>query len=289
MSVKHIVRSSGESKSDFWARWASRHWRSILRFPAIGLVLHSRSPDVHPRLDAAIVSDLLNILEELRPCQFSLLWLDGREGSKAHDFYSRRGKEANLFTMILDTKGNISGGFIPLEWERRDPPVRELFKANRDKADASLKSFLFTLENPHNIPARSFPLNPEKKEKAILCSSKIGTNFNDIIVFNDGNIFSTNHTYDFSGNSVNEIESINLSVSSFASISSLCQTLFHHSWFDFIFFETEHHNYARFVECPFLSYFDEERRSLFHFRYFCNRKHSGTFNEKLVCGIASFN
>jgi hypothetical protein len=46
------------------------------------------------------------------------------------------------------------GGFTPVEWEN-DCTF---------KADASLKSFLFTLKNSHNVPARRFALKAEKKD-----------------------------------------------------------------------------------------------------------------------------
>jgi hypothetical protein len=75
--------------------------------------------------------------------------------------------------VILDTEGNIFGGFTPVEWESRDFD-------NRFKADASLKSFLFTLKNPRNFPARRFALRAERKDKAIICRSDWGPNFYDI-------------------------------------------------------------------------------------------------------------
>jgi hypothetical protein len=71
--------------------------------------------------------------------------------------------------VILDTKGNIFGGFTPVKWESR-----------RDcKGDCSLKSFLFTLKNPHNIPARRFALRAEKLGYAIYCNSERGPCFGD--------------------------------------------------------------------------------------------------------------
>jgi hypothetical protein len=45
-----------------------------------------------------------------------------------------------------------------VEWE--SPSVYYKYKA-----DPSLKSFLFTLKNPHNVPARKFALR--EKDKAI--------------------------------------------------------------------------------------------------------------------------
>jgi hypothetical protein len=54
----------------------------------------------------------------------------------------------------LDTNGNIFGGFTPVKWD----------SYTGHKADPSLKSFLFTLKNPHNFPARRFALKAEKKD-----------------------------------------------------------------------------------------------------------------------------
>jgi hypothetical protein len=45
------------------------------------------------------------------------------------------------------------------------------------KSDDSLKSFLFTLKNPHNIPARKFALKAGRREYAIHCDSERGPSF----------------------------------------------------------------------------------------------------------------
>jgi hypothetical protein len=81
----------------------------------------------------------------------------------------------------LDTKGNIFGGFTPVEWESRN---------GHFKADDSQKSFVLTLKNPHNIPARRFALKAEKKHAAIWCRSGCGPYFGggcDIAVSDDCN------------------------------------------------------------------------------------------------------
>jgi hypothetical protein len=70
-------------------------------------------------------------------------------------------------------------GFTPVEWESGN---------EREKADYSLKSFLFTLKNPHNLSERKFTLKAEDKHRAICCDSKQGPRFgygSDIRV--DGN------------------------------------------------------------------------------------------------------
>jgi hypothetical protein len=70
--------------------------------------------------------------------------------------------------VILDAKGNIFGGFTPVKWESGYGDY---------KADGSGKSFLFTLKNPHNVPARRFALKAEKKHAAISYDSHWGPRF----------------------------------------------------------------------------------------------------------------
>jgi hypothetical protein len=57
------------------------------------------------------------------------------------------------------------------------------------KTDESLKSFLFTLKNPHNVPARRFALKAEKEDEAICCDSEAGPNFCDIDISDNCNAF----------------------------------------------------------------------------------------------------
>jgi hypothetical protein len=96
--------------------------------------------------------------------------------------------------VILDTKGNIFGGFTPVEWESRK------WNGNGNncwKADDSQKSFLFTLKNPHNIPARRFALKAEKKQWAINCDSEHGPHFGcgaDIVVYDNCNANTSSFT-----------------------------------------------------------------------------------------------
>jgi hypothetical protein len=88
--------------------------------------------------------------------------------------------------VILDTKGNIFGGFTPTEWD----------SSGGWKADDSLKSFLFTLKNPHNIPMKRFALRPGMRHRAIDCSSKWGPIFGkDIVVHTDCNTNYNSYTH----------------------------------------------------------------------------------------------
>jgi hypothetical protein len=96
--------------------------------------------------------------------------------------------------VILDTKGNIFGGFTPVPWE----------SGTKYKADPSLKSFIFTLKNPHNVPARRFALKAEKKDKAIYCDSEGGPHLCDIPVGGNCNATTDSFTFNFGSSYAND-------------------------------------------------------------------------------------
>jgi hypothetical protein len=121
--------------------------------PARPSALPQPSPSQQPpagQLDSRIVPSLPPLFDEFRGKRVVLLWRGSRDGFGARDFHGRCDGHANTLTLILDTGGNIFGGFTPLQWE--SPPEDSW------KCDDSLKSFVFTLKNPHNIPARKFAL-----------------------------------------------------------------------------------------------------------------------------------
>jgi hypothetical protein len=74
-----------------------------------------------------------------------------------------------------------------VEWESN--------RWGKNKADNSLKNFLFTLKNPHSIPARRFALKAEMKQQAIYCDSKYGPDFNDIRVSDNCNANTDSFTF----------------------------------------------------------------------------------------------
>jgi hypothetical protein len=153
-------------------------------------------------IGSQIVSDFPGIFAEFEGKRFELLWRGSRDGFEAKEFHRRCDDHANTLTVILDTKGNIFGGFTPVKWESRVWNGKRGNESNTQKADDDLKSFLFTLMNPHNnMPARRFVLQPEKREVAIRCNSQQGPFFgNDIGVSdncntnNDSNIYF-GHSY----------------------------------------------------------------------------------------------
>jgi hypothetical protein len=158
------------------------------------LTIPPRPPPPPPGpFSSLIVSDFPEIFAELREMQFSLLWRGSRNGFDAGHFHRRCEGHANTLTVILDTNGNVFGGFTPVEWEWPE------WNGNEDnlwKADDSLRSFLFTLKNPHNIPARRFALKGEEKGRAIDCDSEWGPYFgNDIGVSDNCNANTDSYTY----------------------------------------------------------------------------------------------
>jgi hypothetical protein len=115
-----------------------------------------------------IVADSPALFAEFGGKRFTLLWRGSRDGFGVDDFHGRCDGRAPTLTLIEDTKGNIFGGFTPVEWDSEN---------SNGKADPSLKSFLFTLKNPHNFPARKFALKAKKKDFAIVCNSQRGPCF----------------------------------------------------------------------------------------------------------------
>jgi hypothetical protein len=124
-----------------------------------------------PSFHSKIISDFPEIFEEFQGQHFTMLWRDSRHGFEYSAFHDRCDNHTNTLTFILDTDGNIFGGFTPVKWESVFWNRKYGTNDNRKKTDESLKSFLFTVKNPHNIPARRFPLKPEKKYQAICCHS----------------------------------------------------------------------------------------------------------------------
>jgi hypothetical protein len=140
------------------------------------------------------VPDFPKLFEDIKKKKFTLLWRGGRDGFGKGDFHSRCDGRANTLTVILDTDGNIFGGFTPVEWD----------STSFWKADPSLRSFLFTLKNPHNVAARRFALRAEEKHRAIYGYVSTGPNFYDICLRDNCNTNTGNNTYDFGHSYTND-------------------------------------------------------------------------------------
>jgi hypothetical protein len=144
---------------------------------------------------SAIVPDFPKLFEDFKKKKFTLLWRGGRDGFGADDFHERCDRHANTLTVILDTDGNIFGGFTPVEWESRKWNGKTKKENNCWKADPSVKSFLFTLKNPHNIPARKCTLKAGQKNWAIMCRSDWGPRLSEIAVSGNSNANTNSWTH----------------------------------------------------------------------------------------------
>jgi hypothetical protein len=143
---------------------------------------------------SAIVPDLPELFQDFKKRMFTLLWRGSRDRFTAKQFHSRCDGHPNTLTVILDTDGNIFGGFTPVKWE----------SITDFKADPSLKSFIFTLKNPYNVPARRFALKAEEKNKAIFCYFSGGPHFCDIGVSDNCNTNTNSYTYNFGSSYSND-------------------------------------------------------------------------------------
>jgi hypothetical protein len=137
--------------------------------------------------ESRIITTFPTIFAEFQGHHFELLWRGTRDGFSPAAFHARCDGHANTLTIIEDTQGNIMGGFTPLTWES-SPTLKR-------KADPSMRSFIFTLKNPHNVPARKFALRPEAKEHAIECETASGPRFWDIDIANNCNTKSASWTW----------------------------------------------------------------------------------------------
>jgi hypothetical protein len=164
-----------------------------------------KRPHVRERsIDSSIVSNFPTLFADFREKKFSLLWRGSRDGFRARDFHERCDRHANTLTIILDTNNNIFGGFTPVVWESRKWNGTFGSDNNCRKADESLKSFIFTIRNPHNVPARKFALRKERKNEAIECDGEWGPHFGDISIFDGCNAHPNNEASGFGSIYIND-------------------------------------------------------------------------------------
>jgi hypothetical protein len=161
-----------------------------------------------PEIDSLIISEFVALFEAFRAKRFKLLWRGSGDGFTASEFHRRCNGCANTLTLIVDTDGNVFGGFTPVKWEssvagewemvwNMIPALeRQRRPATPFNKDAnSLGSFLFTLRNSHGVSPRKFALKAEKKQWAINCFSDLGPVFYGCIgVYDNCNANRDSHT-----------------------------------------------------------------------------------------------
>jgi hypothetical protein len=141
------------------------------------LAYPSPPPSPEREIDSLILSDFPPLSNEFRRKRFQLLWRGSRDGFAPGEFHRRCDGRANTQTLIVDTDGNVFGGFTPVEWESLVWNGKIGHNDNCQKGDDSLRSFAFTLKNPHGVLPRKFALMAEWKHYAIMCYSARGPVF----------------------------------------------------------------------------------------------------------------
>jgi hypothetical protein len=122
-------------------------WSSLRNRLTLSVTPASRSERLaSPAIDSKIISAIPDIFVDFSDRQIQLLYRGSRDGFAAATFHSLCNGHPNTITLILSKNGSVFGGFTPLAWSSR----------NTYTMDPSGKSFLFTINNPHNLPARIF-------------------------------------------------------------------------------------------------------------------------------------
>jgi hypothetical protein len=119
-------------------------------------------------IDSLIVTELPPLFNEFDTKKFRLLWRGSRDGFSPLDFHNRCDGHPNTLLLIQEIRGYIFGGFTPVRWERGN---------YHPKGDETMKSFLFSLRNPHNTITLKFPLREDAKGNAIWCYDIRGPGF----------------------------------------------------------------------------------------------------------------
>jgi hypothetical protein len=99
------------------------------------------------QLDSLIFTDAAQISRMFQGQSFKLLWRGSRDGFQVDQFHDRCDSRPYTLTLILDTDGNIFGGFTPVMWGDKD--------ACEWTPDETKLTFIFTLKNPDDGKPRT--------------------------------------------------------------------------------------------------------------------------------------
>jgi hypothetical protein len=118
-------------------------------------------------LDSRIISDFPSSFESFRGKEFRLLYRGSRDGFGCRDFHRLCDNRAGTVTVIQSDGGFVFGGYTPVAWRSSGSWIN----------DNSMKSFLFTMKNPHGLSPRVFGLKANGLNGAVQCSSTWGPVF----------------------------------------------------------------------------------------------------------------
>jgi hypothetical protein len=120
-----------------------------------------------PVIESKIISTFPEFFSVFRGKRFKLLHQGSRDGFEAKAFHDRCDGHPNTVTLISSTNGYVFGGYTPLAWSSRAKAV----------PDHRLRSFIFTITNPPNLPPQIFKL--KQAENAIYGGSFYGPRFGE--------------------------------------------------------------------------------------------------------------
>jgi hypothetical protein len=150
-----FISSSFESFT--FAIWSS--FRSRLLLPATPPSQTGRFRPLHA-IESKIISATPQIFSILSGRAFRLLYRGSRDSFEASAFHGRCNGHPNTVTLISTTNDCIFGGYTPVAWSSEGGHA----------SDMSMESFIFTIKNPHNLPARIF-----KQKQGILAAYHISS------------------------------------------------------------------------------------------------------------------
>jgi hypothetical protein len=136
-----------------------------------------------PAFDSKIIFSIPEIFSVFGRKRFRLLYRGSRDGFGTIDFHTRCNGHPNTVTLISSKNGCIFGGYTPIVRTSRGAYV----------PDPSLTSFLFTITNPHNLPARIFKKKGEAN--AIYDDNSYGPTFGNHALRIDDQRQSSNGNY----------------------------------------------------------------------------------------------
>jgi hypothetical protein len=99
-----------------------------------------------PDIESKIISEVPQFFSVFGGRTLRLLYRGSRDGFEAATFHNRCDGHRNTVSLISSTNGSIFGGYTPIAWSSSGYYV----------SDMSMESFIFTIKNPHNLPAQIF-------------------------------------------------------------------------------------------------------------------------------------
>jgi hypothetical protein len=131
------------------------------------------------KFDSNIILNFPEIFNCFVGKSIRLLYRGSRDGFAATDFHRCFDNISDTLTVIQTTKGSIFGGFSHCAWSSPS--------SGQSIFDSSHQSFVFSLVNPWNVPAKRFGITSDSSKRSICCYSGYGPVFGSGSDFAVGN------------------------------------------------------------------------------------------------------